>query len=172
MNKRLLLQKNGTAGFTLLEMLVVVIMVGILAAIAAPNWLALMNRQRAATARDHLFQTLRTVQSDAKVRNIAKTITFDPTAVPPTIQYNNLTEPLGQGEIKPDVVGLEILVNGTPTVAPVSITFDSRGGIVESQANDLPITLTATVKNTTVKRCVAVETLIGNMRDGKDTECN
>ncbi|TAG52440.1 MAG: prepilin-type N-terminal cleavage/methylation domain-containing protein, partial [Oscillatoriales cyanobacterium] len=38
--------RKKDAGYTLLELLVVVIMLGILASIAAPGWLGFINRQR------------------------------------------------------------------------------------------------------------------------------
>lgn len=178
MNKRLWLQQNEPAGFTLLEMLVVIIIVSVLAAIIAPNWLTLMNRQRAAAASDHILQALRETQSSAKTRNIPKTIQFDPTANPPTITYNpgdatgERVEKLAKGDVKPGILGMDITVAGAPVVAPYSITFDNRGGIVEAQTDDIPVMLSATIANTTVKRCIFVETLIGNMRDARDTECN
>jgi type II secretory pathway pseudopilin PulG len=47
-------------------LLVIVLLLGILSAIAAPSWLAFINRQRVRTVNDRVLQTLRTAQSEAK----------------------------------------------------------------------------------------------------------
>lgn len=53
-------------GFTLLELLVVIAMVGILSAIAAPGWLGFVNNQRLNSAQSQAFSTIRSAQSNAK----------------------------------------------------------------------------------------------------------
>ncbi len=52
-------------GFTLLETLVVIIGVGIVAAIAAPSWLSFIEGNRLTVARDELFLGIRDAQTKA-----------------------------------------------------------------------------------------------------------
>ncbi len=53
-------------GFTLLELLVVMVMVGVLVAIAAPSWLGFVHNRRLTSAQSQAFSTLRLAQSNAK----------------------------------------------------------------------------------------------------------
>ena len=53
-------------GFTLIEVLVVFFMVSILAAVAAPGWLAFVRNQRLNKANDLLFAALQEAQQEAR----------------------------------------------------------------------------------------------------------
>ncbi|MEC4816580.1 MAG: type II secretion system protein [Scytonema sp. PMC 1069.18] len=57
---------QAAAGFTLLELIAIVVMVGILGAIAAPGWLAFVNRQRVNKANDAVLGALQEAQRQAK----------------------------------------------------------------------------------------------------------
>ena len=53
-------------GFTLIEMIVVVLMIAILSAIAAPGWLTFVNRQRVSKVNDVVLSSLQEAQREAK----------------------------------------------------------------------------------------------------------
>jgi type II secretory pathway pseudopilin PulG len=145
--------RKGDGGFTIVELMIIVLVLGILSAIAAPSWLAFINRQRVRTVNDRVLQTLRSAQSEAKrsKRDITVTFNYAPNATPPvdppTVTIN-LTDPTTNppdqtaltttppiekvtfdagGEIKPGTIKLSTnkpLINNT-----ASITFNYQGNI-------------------------------------------
>jgi prepilin-type N-terminal cleavage/methylation domain-containing protein len=179
--------RKGDAGFTILELLVVVIMLGILASIAAPGWLGFINRQRVRTVNDRVFQSLRLAQSEAKRNKRDVRITFnliDPIAKIPTVTFDpplatgGSTQQLNAGgEIKPGTI--ELVTNATVAVdtgvPPHSIVFDYQGNIKKlppSPPNpNGQFAVIVSVPGGGAKQCVFVETLIGGMRTAEGNDC-
>jgi len=170
--------RKSDGGFTIIELLVIVLMLGILSAIAAPSWVAFINRQRVRTVNDRVFQSLRLAQSEAKrtKRDITVTFNYDPTATPavdpPTVTFD---PPLatgssnlklnGGGEIKPGTIKLAINTP-TPTTPPNSIVFDYQGNLTRGTT---PFYVTVAPSGGGTKQCVIVETLLGGMRTDEGT---
>ncbi|MEG4058435.1 MULTISPECIES: GspH/FimT family pseudopilin [unclassified Microcoleus] len=169
--------RKADGGFTLLEVLVIALIVGILSSIAAPGWLAFINRQRVRTVNDRVFQSLRLAQSEAKRTKREVTITFSaPPVDPPTITFNpplatgGSTQTLNAGgEIKPGTIAL--VSNAT------SITFDYQGNVKDQLPLDTSVNpnlrrFVATVSpvNGGGKQCAIVETIIGGMRTAEGND--
>ncbi|WP_341734767.1 type II secretion system protein [Microcoleus sp. EPA2] len=176
--------RKGDEGFTLLEVLVIALILGILSSIAAPGWLAFINNQRVRTVNDRVLQTLRSAQSEAKRSKRDITVTFNstPATAPPTVTINpplptgGSTQTLNAGgEIKPGTILLSSQANGATTQ---SITFDYQGNITSPSINSqTPRKITdgfsVTVQPTGggAKKCVIVQTILGAMITEEGSNC-
>lgn len=167
--------RKDDGGFTLLEVLVIALLIGIFSSIAAPSWQGFINRQRVRTVNDRVFQSLRTAQSEAKrtkrdVRVTFYTSSSTPSFDPPRVEIDtNPAEPdplkkeirketfSSGGEIKPGTIRL--LTN-----AP-SITFDYQG-----RPSTTPFVATVSTVNGGAKQCAIVDTIIGGMRTAEGND--
>ena len=172
--------RKGDGGFTLLELVVIVLMLGILSAIAAPSWLAFINRQRVRTVNDRVLQTLRSAQSEAKRSKRDTAITFSNSIAPfdpPTATINTIpaqNPPLqtvtfnAGGEIKQGQVKLSAAscAENAPCTAATALTFNYNGVVDPNTSTnpDLPLVVTVSTVDGGSKQCVIVETLLGGMR--------
>ena len=190
--------RKGDQGFTLLEVLVTVLVLGILSSIAAPSWLAFINNQRVRTVNDRVLQSLRSAQSEAKRTKRDVTITFytsssTPSVDPPRVEIDtNPAEPdplkkeirketfSSGGEIKPRTIALS--TNATAytdgyLVPANSIVFDYQGNVKKlppdpsdpKKTRAFVVTISPAVGGG--KKCVFVETILGGMRTDEGAAC-
>jgi prepilin-type N-terminal cleavage/methylation domain-containing protein len=174
MMNRLPLRRSNERGFTLIELLVVIVMVGILASIAAPGWLTFVNSRRVTAANDEVLQALRQAQAQSVRAKRSQTVVFDTAANPPKITVLGGTTVLGNGALKPGMVGMTVVNGASSTNCPTlsCIEFNANGNIVNSIGTNGIKIVVAAPPTTGTKRCVVVQTLLGAMRTDKGTACN
>lgn len=164
-NAKNLLNKPSSSGFSLPEMLIVVLLIGILATLGIPNWLAFVETQRLKTAQNEIHLAMHQARSQASKEKLTWQASFreqngiiqwavHPSTVNPSAaNWNNL-----DANVRLDSETTLQLSNGIRKVQ-----FDYRG----NSQNLGRITLSSR-SGGKVKRCVFISTILGTMRTAKE----
>ncbi|PSF39235.1 hypothetical protein C7H19_00135 [Aphanothece hegewaldii CCALA 016] len=173
-------------GFTLVELLVTVMIMGILAVVAMPNWFKYINEQRLNEATDATETLLRNAQNRAKQEAQNFRVDFRVSNnIPQASMYRTdssasscwtYLDSLGNKKSPRDDC-LNLSEANQITLSLIqgnSITFSNDGSIAPNsplQPNE-NVTLTIPNLSNTPYRCVRIKTILGSMDKGKDsTEC-
>jgi len=151
--------RNSSRGFTLIEMLVIIAVVGILAAISAPSFLAWQNRTRVNNALTDVRGALQEAQREAMRKSKTCTVTLNTT-------NKKLTSPcLVTGDrTLPNGVVIATNISGSPAKA----AFSYRGTILLSHTGKIILS----TGDNTYKRCLVVSSPLGIMRTGSYSGSN
>ena len=160
---------SEAAGFTLLEVLVVMIMIGFIAAIAAPSWQSFLDRQRMNAIRSDLINVLKSAQDEAQARQQSKQVSFSSDPLDPisltvrnaSASTGGVTTTLGDGEVS----------RRFDLAASTPIVFDHKGRVTAAT----PYVMKVTKDNApsgSAQSCVIVTTLLGGLKAASGDVCD
>ncbi|WP_424098555.1 pilus assembly FimT family protein [Moorena producens] len=198
-NQRLNRKLNNDAGFTFLELLIVILMLGILSSIAAPSWLAFVNRQRVSKVNERVVSVIQEAQRQAKNKKLSYSVSFRINdGVPEAAVYENNDNDnptqnfqwqslVGDLGVKPEQiwVGTNLTTEnklGTLSILKddnKTITFDNQGVLPNDADTNLAIVVAVPDSKDkdnpieATKRCVIIRTILGALETNrKGAECN
>lgn len=164
---------QSNAGFTLLELMVLLALFGIVSAIAMPTWNAFINRQRLNAAQYRVYQAMQETKSNAIHQKVTWQLSVREAIVngKPVVQL--ATHPRS---LSPTLATWRSLDPGIRLYSKETTLYsDKKNGIQRVQFNYMGNTngqlgqLTLIVNNNSkIERCVYVSTLIGTLRMGKE----
>ena len=174
---------SSRQGFTVIEVLVVIVMIGILTAIAAPSWLAFVNNRRVRNTADAAQQVMRRAQSRASTENRTWEASF---RMVEDIGVQGSAHPRGANPswttLSPDAGNLVILDEGRTTLpqncthGDYCVLFKDRGMVSEDSYDyadfeDDDSGMIGRIAFADVdggdnpnRRCVVISTILGSIR--------
>lgn len=189
------MNRNDT-GFTLIEVLVVLLIVGILAAIAGPTWAGLLTKQKLGTGTEKIYLKIKEAQSKAQQENRAYRVSFQNNNGMPQIAINphnpnntindapesvnsNRWENIAN---KPnDIIfeasalsseGNTLIINYDGTINGTKPSITIGGTTWKPMVVGNSINLVIPNQNTANKQCVVIRTLLGNLEKTSGTFCD
>jgi Tfp pilus assembly protein FimT len=160
---------SSNSGFTLIEQLIIILIIGVLGAIAAPSWLGFINHQRLNTSIDRIYWAMQTTRAEAKLNKETRQISFrdQNNTVQWVIHHPDETPTENQWTILDQGVQIdeaETTLYQNKTTKIWRMQFDHKG-----RANGQLGRVTVSLRNgSPAKRCTFVSTLLGTLRKSQN----
>jgi prepilin-type N-terminal cleavage/methylation domain-containing protein len=151
--------RKSNSGFTLIEIMVVTIIIGVIAAIAAPNFLGLLNRNRITEAAQQVEGALKEAQRQALRNGKPCTVDIDRT-------NKQIKNPSTNGCLLSNrdlsKIDSSIQLNSTES----SIVFSGKGNITAAQ----PTIVVSMANGSNLRKCVVLDGLFATIRSKEYSE--
>lgn len=175
-----LMSHRQDAGFSLAETIVILVMVGVLAAIGGVSWLSFLSNQRMRVAVNESVSSIRLAQAGARRENLRWVAAFRESngqvqwavtrATAPVAQWDwqNL---LGEGANLIEIDPTNTTFNQVDGIYQVAFEYDGRMSIVNTPPRRITF---RPVNNTSadVQRCIRMVTMLGALRTENGATCN
>lgn len=151
-------RSKNNAGFSLPELLIVMVMVGVLAMIATPSWLGVLNGRRANVVQNDIVQSIRQAQNQAMRQRTPQSFTLTAAAnqLPLLQVQGQANERAGGDGLPANLVTVTTIPNNNPLV----ITYNESGAVATIPATPTRIQ----IQVGSSRRCISIENLLGTVR--------
>jgi len=175
---------QNNAGYTLVEALIVVVIIGIAISIVVPSWLAFRNRFELTTAQGKVLSVLKQAQGEAKLLKSKRQVSFrmqgrqvqwavHDVKVPPSsatwhdLSSNVIIDPYNTTLYSsvPDLLWqMQFSDDGSAADGKLGrLTLTNSEGVDQDQ--------TVAASSNRPRRCVLIAELLGTLQEGKDQLC-
>lgn len=160
-------QLPSTAGFTLLEIIIVGVVFGIIIAIAAPSWLRLIAHLHLNSAQDQIYRSLQSAKSQAKLQKVTWQFSIQQTnnIVQWAVHPASINPANAQWKSLDKMVVLDAETTLQKFRGVRQMQFDYKGNVTKPPFGRVTLSSKYGGK---IKRCVFVSTLIGTLRTAKE----
>ncbi len=171
--------RNSSSGFTLLEILITLAIVGILFAISASTWTALLNEQRINQANQRILSLVEQTKTKAQKQNQPYQLRFRndtnnglqyiiaaPNATPQDGEWQNLFNS------KKDSIKLSFYSPNTTNINELKTqTFNYQGVPADGTLDVNKRIIVSPKDGSSPRKCVIVQDLLGSLRNESDQTC-